>query len=374
MTSTTLSASLRKRLIRKSDLVANDAAFIDYRIPGCTPKHNYALIGPGVSQGTKQFVNLQEPHGFNVGAVNVPHGVVNPPHLHFTAEVFICYRGHWAMTWGAEGENELRIGEGDLMSVPTWIYRGFRNVGVDDGFLFAVLGRDESGGIMWAPSVVRAAQANGLYLTDDDRMIDVTAGEKVQPTDRLFEPMSEADLAALRRYSIDEMSRYVVRHSALAWSSRALLGAIDAGVELAPAIGYGISEEVRHAAPINEPRGFSIEWLRLAPGARVPRHRVGAKQVLIAKSAGLTLAINDAAGEAQVTLNEWDTFSIPNDAWRSFHNAASTPATVLVVTAGDSRKPIEWPQVTRDTAAAAGFVLDADRFVAPRKFVERTAR
>ena len=59
-----LPPGLRSRLIRKSDLVANKVAFIDYRIPGCTPKFNYALIGSGVAQGDKQFVNLAEPHGF----------------------------------------------------------------------------------------------------------------------------------------------------------------------------------------------------------------------------------------------------------------------------------------------------------------------
>lgn len=362
------SVALRARLIRKSDLVPNEAAFIDYRIPGCRPKLNYALIGPGVAQGAKQFVNLEEPHGFNIGAVNVPHGVVNPPHLHFTAEVFVCYRGDWAITWGAEAEHELAIGEGDLISVPTWIYRGFRNIGVDDGFLFAVLGRDHSGGILWAPQVVRAAQENGLYLTDDDRLIDVAAGEKIQPGDRLFEPMSAADIAALPRYSVAEMSKHVVRQSVLAWSERALLGALDAGVALAPAIGYGMSEDARQLAPITTPRGFSCEWLRLAPGASLPRHRLAAKQVLIAKSAGLAIQLE---GAGSVTLGEWDTFSIPGNAWRSMHNSGGADALVLVVSAGDERKRIEWSDAVRSRAAHAGWAIDAEGCIAPRRFVER---
>lgn len=369
----TLPPEVRRRLIRKADLVANQAAFIDYRIPGCTPKFNYALIGPGVAQGDKQFVNLAEPHGFNIGAVNVPHGVVNPPHLHFTAEVFVCYRGDWMVTWGAEAENEIALGEGDLVSVPTWIYRGFRNVGVDDGFLFAVLGRDQSGGILWAPGVVRAAQEHGLYLTEDDRIIDVAAGEKVQPSDRLFEPMTPTDLAALPVCTKEEMARSVVRHSALRWSERALLGAIDAGVAVAPAMGFGMSEDRRHAAPVMEPRGFSLEWLRVAPRATFPRHRLTAKQVLIAKSAGLRITLESATGDTTVPLEAWDTFSVPENQWRSMHNAGGTAALVLVVTAGDDRKSIEWSKQSRERAAAAGWTLDADGFIAPRRFVDRVS-
>jgi quercetin dioxygenase-like cupin family protein len=363
--------SLRQRLIRKSDLVANEAAFIDYRIPGCNPKHNYALIGPGVAQGDRQFVNLRERHGFNVGAVNVPHGVTNPLHLHFTAEVFVCYRGEWTMQWGTDEDAlEARIGEGDLFSPPAWIYRGFRNVGTDDGFLFTVLGGDDTGGILWAPSVVRAAQTHGLYLTDDFRIIDTVLGQTLAPTDRLFEPMSAEDIAKLRRYSIAEMAGRIVRHADLAWSERALLGAMDAGVALAPAIGHGITEDRDHRPPITDPHGFSVEWLRAAPGATLPVHRLTEKQVLIAKTGGWSLRMTADDGEAAVTLGAWDTLAVPAGVWRSLTNETGDAGLLLLVTSGEGRNRIEWSPTSKAAAAASGWAHDANGYCAPRRLVE----
>ena len=114
--------ALAERHIPFSSLRYTTEAFVDYCIPECTPKYNYALIGPGVSQNPKQPVNLREPHGFQVGAVSMPHGKTNPAHMHFTCEVFICVRGTWRVRWGFNPEDlHAEIGEGDIVSVPTWI-------------------------------------------------------------------------------------------------------------------------------------------------------------------------------------------------------------------------------------------------------------
>ncbi|HEU4547702.1 MAG TPA: hypothetical protein VFR88_15540, partial [Microlunatus sp.] len=78
---------LTRRTIRRTDWVSCNSAFIDCRTPGSDRKENYAFIGPGVSQNAKQFINLSEPHGYNVGAAGMPNGVSNNLHLHFTAEV-----------------------------------------------------------------------------------------------------------------------------------------------------------------------------------------------------------------------------------------------------------------------------------------------
>jgi hypothetical protein len=50
-------AQNRERFIPFSGLRYSTEAFIDYRIPGCAPKKNYALIGPGVSQNPNQPVS-----------------------------------------------------------------------------------------------------------------------------------------------------------------------------------------------------------------------------------------------------------------------------------------------------------------------------
>ena len=58
---------LQRRTIRRSDWVSCNSAFIDCRTPGSDQKSNYAFIGSGVSQNADQFINLEEPHGFNLG-------------------------------------------------------------------------------------------------------------------------------------------------------------------------------------------------------------------------------------------------------------------------------------------------------------------
>ena len=69
---------LQARFIPYATLRYSTDAFIDYRIPGCGPKKNYALIGPGVSQNPNQPVSLREKHGFQVGGVAMGPGVINP--------------------------------------------------------------------------------------------------------------------------------------------------------------------------------------------------------------------------------------------------------------------------------------------------------
>ena len=63
---------IKARFIPFSSLQYSTEAFIDYCIPECAPKYNYALIGAGVSQNPKQPVSLREQHGFQVGGISMP--------------------------------------------------------------------------------------------------------------------------------------------------------------------------------------------------------------------------------------------------------------------------------------------------------------
>ena len=118
------------RHIRRADMVACKVAFIDCRMPGSENKENYSLVGAGVTQSHDQVVNLTEPHGFSLGVAAMPAGTVNNLHVHFTAEVFMIHRGTWTFRWGADGQDgEIVGGPGDVVSVPTWIFRGFTQHG-----------------------------------------------------------------------------------------------------------------------------------------------------------------------------------------------------------------------------------------------------
>lgn len=374
--------ALAERFIPFAGLKYSTEAFIDYCIPASTPKYNYALIGPGVSQNPNQPVSLREPHGFQVGGVSMPHGKTNPAHMHFTCEVFICTRGDWRMEWGFNPEVESApIGDGDLVSIPTWIYRGFTNIGVDDGFMFTALGGDNTGGILWGPSTLEAAAAQGVQLTEGYRIVDSRRGDRMGPDERPVQPMTAEEIAKLRSWSPAEMGRRIVRFAELQWSGKALLDASlpGCGAELAPTIGLGMTQDRDQLAPVLNPHGLSIEWLRIPAGGKVSRHLLQEKQVLIVKEGEVDVSVETLAGpityRARGEAKAWDTFSIPERCWRTLRNPSSTPALAVLLTAGDHRKRIEWdPEVCVSAAAKAGWAIDANGYVAEKRFVDRAQR
>jgi quercetin dioxygenase-like cupin family protein len=372
---------IRERFIPYSSLRYTTEAFIDYRIPGCAPKKNYALIGPGVSQNPNQPVSLREKHGFQVGGVAMPPGKRNPPHMHFTAEVFICTLGHWDLQWGFNPDvSKAGIGPGDIASVPTWIYRGFQNTGDVEGFMFTALGRDDTGGILWGPDTLEAARQQGVHLTEDYRIIDEQLGQKWDDSERRLQPMTPAEIAALRTWTPEQMGRRVVRFAELDWSSRALLDSAvpGCGAQMAPVIGQGMTQDRDHAAPVVNSHGFSIEWLKLPAGGSVSRHRLQEKQVLVVYQGEVEIAV-ESGSVAVPTLARgsdagWDSFAMPGACWRSYRNPGATDAVVLVMTPGDGRKTIEWSPEVVAAAGALDCAIDANGFVGAKRFVDRSQR
>lgn len=352
------------RHVKRDDYVSCTVAFIDCKKPGSHLKENYSIIGPGVTSSDEQVVNLPEPHGFNIGAAAMPNGITNNLHVHFTAEVFIVQKGEWTFRWGSNGENEFVGREGDILSVPTWIFRGFTNSGPDDGWLFTVLGGDNTGGVIFHPEIIREAADYGLYISNDNTLIDASKGDEVPGEEGRIAPMPDEDVAQLREVSADEMRRRVVtegdRDFRPAFIDAALPGC---GAEIAPVIGFGLTQNREHAAPITNPHGFSLEWLRLAVGTKVSQFTLPEKMVLIVRSGQVKLTFNDAS-DVTVDLGLRDTYSIPADAVRSIEALGETAAEMLVVVSGDHRKRPAFANEVIEAARAGGHALDAGGYVA----------
>ena len=372
---------LLQRFIPFDGLRYSTDAFIDYRIPGCAPKKNFALIGPGVSQNPNQPVSLRERHGFQVGGVSMPAGTINPPHMHFTAEVFICTKGRWEMHWGFDpATHKAEVSEGDIFSVPTWIYRGFQSLGPQDAFMFTALGRDDTGGILWGPWTLDAARNEGVHLTEDYRIIDEQLGQKWTDSDKRLQPMSVQDIASLRKWTPPAMEKRAVRFADLDWSREALLDSRlpGCGTELAPVIGFGMSQDRNHLAPVMNAHGFSIEWLLLPPGAGVSRHHLVDKQVLVVYRGEVEIIAEGtdapALFQAKGSIEGWDSYAMPAHVWRSYRNNTSKEAVMLVMTPGDHCKRIVWSDEVVQAAAKANRAIDANGFVAPKNFVDRSQR
>lgn len=363
-------AEIERRTIRRTDWVPCNSAFIDCRTPGSDRKENYAFIGAGVSQNANQYVNLEENHGFNTGAAGMPNGISNNLHLHFTAEVFINLGGEFRLRWGVDGkQGEYISHDGDIVTIPTWIFRGFTNEGPDEGILYTVLGRDDNGGIIWGPSVLREAESYGLHLTADNRLIDTVAGDVLPDDVALITPMKQHYIDELTEYTVEDMRARVIQPGDRTYSKAALLcAAVDGGrVELATAIGYGMSENRRQVPNVHEPHSFNLAWVKAEAGQGVLRHRHDKTQALLFKTGRWEVTLNGDPSTA-VNLAPGDAFSVPEGAWREYRcveGDETGAGTVLVINGGDDRVYLEWAPEVVEAAAAADWTIDPNGYLAP---------
>lgn len=365
-------AEIDRRVVEPGDFVADTAAFVDVRLEGSAGKASYSVIGPGVSENSDQVVNIAESHGFSVGAASMPHGVVNNQHLHYTAEVFICTRGRWQMRLGQHGDQRVDIGPDTVFSAPTWAFRGFQNVGGDDSWLFAVIGGDDTGGVLWAPQVLEAAADTGLYLSPDHVVLDARAGDRIA---EVIAPVDEARLVEMDSYTDDEIRELIVAPDRLEWSRSALLSGVLPGhaSAMAPVIGFGLTEDRRHRPPIWTPHGFTLEWLRLEPGASTGLHRIARPQALLLVEGQWRISFNRDGDRASRAAAEGSVVSAPADCWREFSNPGASRATCVVVCAGDERARAEWDPAVVAAALDRGWGHDAGGYLAPVDLLGRAA-
>ena len=220
-------------IVRFNELIPCRTAFIDAHTPGSDQKENYTIIGAGVSESPDQHVHLSKTPGFNIGAAAQPAGCTNSLHSHRTAEVFIIHSGKWRFFWGLYGDKgEVVLDPGDVISLPTHMFRGFENITELNesnpngyGFMFAVLGgNDSGGGVLWAPQVIEAAQAHGLVLLENGLLIDTHNGESIPDGIAPRKPLEGADLEAFDQNNIEDPNRVLARKSE---SSSLILGTSD---------------------------------------------------------------------------------------------------------------------------------------------------
>ena len=354
-------AELQRRHIRRAQYVSCNDAFIDVRLPGSSPKENYSIVGPGVTQNASQVINLREPHGFNIGAAGVAPGITNNLHLHFTSEVFIACEGRFTLRWGAAGdEGEAVLEEGDVICMPTWMFRGFSNHGRTHGFLMTVLGGDDTGGIIWSPEVMRRARATGLYLGRDNQMIDVPSGHTPPPDETLLTLMPDHEVAALRRWSAAELMARCVKPAQRDFRHATLDAALSGhGWQLAPVIGWGLSQHREHRPAVTDPQGFSVEWLRVPAGARSAPFVVDETAVLVHAQGPLQVSFNTGADQVHAQLGAWDTLSMPGGCTRQFINTGEQEAQALLVVKGDTYKTPRFAPEVHAAALALDITLDA---------------
>lgn len=287
-TSQWTAAAMAARIVRYGELKPCYNAFIDTRSPGSETKENFTIIGPGVSENPDQHVHIAEPHGFNIGGARQPPGCVNSQHSHDTAEVFVVHSGQWRFTLGEHGTDAMvECGPGDVISLPTGMFRGFTNIGDDIGFLFAILGGDDPGHVLWAPYVFDMAKDYGLVLLASGELVDTAAGQPLPEGARLMPRTTAAQVAAL--HVPDSAAA-----EALVWRASGADGASVQGL-------------IGPHAPLGADQGFLLERLAITAGGKLDLARASTPEVLFVHDGAVDLVWDGAA----VTLLSGDTMTVP---------------------------------------------------------------
>lgn len=327
------SADLASMLVRYAELRPCTTAFIDTRTPGSAEKENFTIIGPGVAESPDQHVHINIPHGFNIGGARQPPGCVNSQHSHETAEVFIVHSGQWAFLLGPNKEDgEVVLGPGDVISIPVHVFRGFKNVGEDTGYLYAVLGGDDPGHVTWAPYVFDNAKEYGLILLEDGSLIDTTKGEAVPEGKRPMRPTTSEDVARLRRLTAEEMSGCVVLHRDLVRGGDSTGSLAD--INEVAVIGDASEAEGLDAGKMSWSHGFNVRYVTVDPGVSSKKHVRHEEEVVFVHSGELTVRL---PGE-EFSMVAGDTLTVPVGMEREFINRSDAEVEAYVVRGGDSPK------------------------------------
>lgn len=341
--------AMERRLVRYRDLRACTNAFVDTYTPGSDRKENFTIIGPGVAENPNQYVHIAEPHGFNIGGARQPPGCTNSQHSHQTEEVFIVHSGQWAFRLGERGQDcEAILGPGDCISLPTDVFRGFENVGDGTGYLFAVLGGDDPGKVLWAPDVFVLAKEYGLVLLENGSLIDTTRGESI-PEGLKPMPMTTREQVDAHRTMTEEQILDCVlmekdqgngRESDL---TRGVEGARETAVlgPASPAEGIG-------AGKMSWNHGFQLRRLDMLPGAVLPQHARAEEEVIYVFRGELSFHWDDKV----IDMSAGDVLTVPKRLMRSYSNAGTGPLIAYVVRGGNAPAAARMDDVGTALAAA----------------------
>ena len=291
---------MTERIARFNDLIPSTLPFVEGRIEGHKERKNYSIVGPGVAEDSQQSVKISRPHGYNLGAVSANPKNGSGLHSHTTAEVFLIYSGSWRFYWGADGRNEIILSKGDIISMPTNMFRGFENAGDEEGLIFVVLGNDDPGIITWVPNVLIKAKETGLALLDDNSLIDLKES-KIPSNRKLLEPITNEMLQKFDNYPINEIEKFICRFKNQTNHEIDLHN----GIKLIQVIGSNFSTN-KYDHLINHNTGFNLSILKAKKG--LIEDLIFDKPTILFSQKG-TWKVKIEKDE--FNINSKDTFSIP---------------------------------------------------------------
>ncbi len=291
---------MNNRLAKFEDLVPSTLPFVEGKLEGHKERKNYSIVGPGVAEDSKQFVKIAMPHSFNLGAVSAMPKNGSGLHSHTTAEVFIIYSGKWKFYWGAEGKDETILGAGDIISMPTNMFRAFENAGDEEGLIFVVLGGDDPGIITWVPSVLEKAKKTGMALLNDNSLIDLSLNE-IPKGKSILKPISKEEIKKFDNYKLNQLEKFICKYN----ENTKQVTKINDNINLIQILGKKF-ENKEYAPLINQDTGFNLSILKSNNG-QINNLKFEKPTILFSRTGKWEIMIDDF----QCILNPKDTISIP---------------------------------------------------------------
>ena len=289
-----------ERIAKFNELTPSTLPFVEGRLEGHRERKNYSIVGPGVAEDSEQSVKISKAHGYNLGAVSANPKNGSGLHSHTTAEVFLIYSGKWRFYWGADGKDEIILGKGDIISMPTNMFRGFENAGDEEGLIFVVLGNDDPGIITWIPKVLISAKETGLALLDDNSLIDLKKN-KIPTGKKLLEPINNDQLQKFDNYSLNEIEKFICRFD----NQSKFQNDLDNGIKLIQIIGNQFCNQSYNPL-IDQNTGFNLSILKSKNGQI--KDLIFTKPTIMFSQKGLwKIKIENDIFE----INSKDTFSVP---------------------------------------------------------------
>ena len=291
---------MNNRLAKFKDLVPSTLPFVEGKMDGHKERKNYSIVGPGVAEDSKQFVKIAMPHSFNLGAVSAMPKNGSGLHSHTTAEVFIIYSGKWKFYWGAEGKDETILSTGDIISMPTNMFRAFENAGDEEGLIFVVLGGDDPGIITWVPSVLEKAKKTGMALLNDNSLIDLSIND-IPKNKSLLEPISSEEIKKFDNYKLNELEKYICKFSDRVSHENK----INENFNLVQILGKSFQDK-KFNPVINHNTGFNLSILKAKKG-KLENLKFPKPTIMFSQKGIWQIKIEDFI----MKLNPKDTISIP---------------------------------------------------------------
>lgn len=314
---------MEARIVRYGDFVPCRTAFIDAHTPGSDQKENFTIIGGGVSEASDQHVHIAETPGFNIGAAGQPPYCRNSLHTHRTAEVFFVLTGKWRFFWGRHGDaGEVVLTPGDIINIPTGIFRGFENIGTDYAMIMAILGGDDAGGgVLWAPEVIIDAQEHGLILGENGALYDSKKGQSLPDGIAPMPVMDDAALARIKEPSVNELvSNYVARY--LDMTALAKQGPVDV---------------ISPTGLLRDKPGFSVDFIT-RDSLSGEMYQIDAHEIIMIAEGHWRLTLSDGS----ISLAKGDVAAIPPNLMHALTPAMSGEASLYRVISNDDEAGPTW--------------------------------